>query len=387
MKKPEFLPEKEISVIDKITGSEFYLVIDHLRYGICTGGLRISEDVTLDEVRRLAQTMSMKFSVFNLPVSGAKSGIRLTKGLTTVQRMEVVSRFAEAMSPYLTECYLTGDDLGCTQADIKKIYDTLNLHPLVASKHILAKTKMRSLILSTPDFVLTHFFPEFSKFGLNMTVKGLFHSLKNFLSSDNVLEAGHSISLQGVGSVGRGLLQLLAQLNVKIVKVSDKLGCVENFDGIPIKNLLKCIGSDGLIDRDKLSTSVSFSTSAKEMWCHGKIDILIPAATADVIDSSNIDLLECKYILQAANIVMDIELEEHLHRKGIVVLPDFLVNSAMSCGFGLMVSNQANAFSQRSIEVKTLDLMKNTQVELYEQSKKEGVSLRELFFSRLQHGH
>jgi glutamate dehydrogenase/leucine dehydrogenase len=56
-------------------------------------------------------------------------------------------------------------------------------------------------------------------------------------------------------------------------------------------------------------------------------EILIPAATADVINSGNVDLIKCRIVLQGANIPVTKEAEELLHRKGILSVPDFIANA------------------------------------------------------------
>ena len=54
---------------------EGYVVIDTLVDDRSAGGVRIADDLPLDEVRELAGEMSLKYALFLLPRGGAKSGI------------------------------------------------------------------------------------------------------------------------------------------------------------------------------------------------------------------------------------------------------------------------------------------------------------------------
>lgn len=56
-------------------------------------------------------------------------------------------------------------------------------------------------------------------------------------------------------------------------------------------------------------------------------DILIPAATPDVIHSGNAGAIAARLILQGANIPATREAEEALHRRGILIVPDFIANA------------------------------------------------------------
>ena len=56
-------------------------------------------------------------------------------------------------------------------------------------------------------------------------------------------------------------------------------------------------------------------------------DIWIPAARPDVITMANVEALRAKLVLQGANIPISPEAEVRLHQRGILNLPDFIVNA------------------------------------------------------------
>ena len=60
---------------DPVTGRNGYLVIDRLVRGISGGGTRVRRGVTIEEVERLAHTMTLKNGSLNVPSGGAKAGL------------------------------------------------------------------------------------------------------------------------------------------------------------------------------------------------------------------------------------------------------------------------------------------------------------------------
>ena len=67
-------PRLRVIWTDPVTGRRGYAVIDRMVNGLAGGGTRMRSGVTLDEVERLARTMSYKNGAFNLPGGGAKGG-------------------------------------------------------------------------------------------------------------------------------------------------------------------------------------------------------------------------------------------------------------------------------------------------------------------------
>ena len=57
------------------------------------------------------------------------------------------------------------------------------------------------------------------------------------------------------------------------------------------------------------------------------VDVLIPAALPDVINQSNVNNVKAKIIVEGANIPMREDIEEVLHWRKILVVPDFVANA------------------------------------------------------------
>jgi len=68
-------PEKILQVFDQKSGMKGIVVIDNTLRGPGKGGIRMSPEVSIDEVSKLARAMTLKTAIADLPFGGAKSGI------------------------------------------------------------------------------------------------------------------------------------------------------------------------------------------------------------------------------------------------------------------------------------------------------------------------
>ena len=56
-------------------------------------------------------------------------------------------------------------------------------------------------------------------------------------------------------------------------------------------------------------------------------DILIPCAVERTISKANMDLIKCKLLVEGANGPVTVEAEKYLEERGVVIVPDILINS------------------------------------------------------------
>lgn len=159
---------------------------------------------------------------------------------------------------------------------------------------------------------------------------------------------GLVIAIQGVGTVGSKLADYLTQENVKLIITDlnyDRLKDVQ--DKYPQTKIVK--------PEEIIST---------------ECDILSPCALGPVITKKNVSDLRCKIIAGAAyNLLEDAGLCEDLHRMGILIAPDFVINAGemflTEDQFRILSKDQALA-SAREI----YDMM----AKVIAKSKKENIS-------------
>ena len=71
----EWGPEKVVCVSDRRSGMRGVLLIDNSARGVGKGGTRMSPNLSVMEVARLARTMTWKWAAVDLFHGGAKAGI------------------------------------------------------------------------------------------------------------------------------------------------------------------------------------------------------------------------------------------------------------------------------------------------------------------------
>ncbi|HYL17263.1 MAG TPA: Glu/Leu/Phe/Val dehydrogenase dimerization domain-containing protein, partial [Burkholderiales bacterium] len=101
-------PELEVTVRDPLLGVEGYVVVWNTGIsaggplpGCGKGGTRIMPQVSLDEIKMLARTMALKYAAADLPLGGAKSGLKLDPSAPGFERQ--YRRFVRLCAPFLHE--------------------------------------------------------------------------------------------------------------------------------------------------------------------------------------------------------------------------------------------------------------------------------------------
>jgi glutamate dehydrogenase (NAD(P)+) len=306
---------------DPETGRHGYVVIDRLVRGISGGGTRVRRGVTLEEVERLARTMTYKNGALNVPSGGAKSG--LDCDLSEPGGRDLLVRFVRAMLPLLQTRWATAEDMGVTQEELDSVFEEVGL-----GLSVYAGLK------ATGDFDGAM---ALVRRGLSVKVEGI--GLADLIGGYGVAEAaaaalehlgrpiqGTRAVVQGFGSMGGGTARYLARSGVKVVGAVDVHGCVVNPEGLDVERLLANRTAAGDIERASLPSGTG--ERPREEWLDIDCEILVPAALGDVLTEANADAVRASVVVEAANIPTTQAAGRRLHERGVVVVPDFVANSA-----------------------------------------------------------
>src|SRR5438445_1554755 len=118
--KDDFGPEKIFEVYDSKTGMKGVLVIDNTWRGVSKGGIRMTPSVDVEEVFRLARTMTWKNAMADLPFGGAKSGIVADpRTITCGEKKAIVQSFSRALKPLVSCLYIAGPVVSTTEEVMK----------------------------------------------------------------------------------------------------------------------------------------------------------------------------------------------------------------------------------------------------------------------------
>lgn len=271
------------------------VVVDNTALGPAVGGVRVSPRVTADEVRRLARTMTLKNSLAGLPHGGAKAGIMADPA--TMNKERTFRVFARM----IRDCadYIPGPDMGCDETAMAWIHDE-------TGRAVGLPEEIGGLPLDK----------------LGATGFGLAECAEVAAPLAGIGLKGARVAIQGFGSVGKAAARFLTAKGAILVAVSDSRGGVLDPDGIDLEALTAIKEETGTVDGygkgRRITTEELFGVAC---------DILIPAATPDVIHQGNAGAVTARLILQGANIPVTAEAEEALHRHGVLIVPDFIANA------------------------------------------------------------
>jgi glutamate dehydrogenase (NAD(P)+) len=130
------------------------------------------------------------------------------------------------------------------------------------------------------------------------------------------------VVIQGFGNVGGMAAKLMAARGFKIIAIIEYYGAVYNPNGLDIEALMEHRRDTGSISDFHGGESMD---KAEAMFL--ECDVLVPAATENVITSENASRLRCRILCEGANGPTTAIADEILADKKITVIPDILANA------------------------------------------------------------
>lgn len=307
----EFGPQYIVKVYDPNIEMEGFLVIDNLALGPGKGGIRMTSDVSEEEVRRLARTMTWKNAIADIPFGGAKAGI-VWNGGTDELKKRYVQSFARAIKVFVPKKYIAGPDVNTGEREMQWFVEATGNWRSATGKP--ANLCMKIFGKAGEKCGIPH---EFGSTGF-----GVAHSTKVAAEILKLPLEGASVAIHGFGNVGTFTAKYLSEMQARIVAVADREGAVYEKGGLDIKKL------SGIANQRKSVVTYGNSQriSAEDFWAL-TVDILIPASVTDVINASNKGRISAKIIVEGGNIPMRENIEKELFDRGILFVPDFVANA------------------------------------------------------------
>ena len=131
------------------------------------------------------------------------------------------------------------------------------------------------------------------------------------------------IAVQGFGNAGKYAYTLSKKLfGANVVAISDSEGAIYDDKGLDLAKLEKAKKDTGSVQGYEGGKKLT-----NEQLLESEVDILIPAAIENQITGKNADKINAKLVLELANGPVTPDADKILHERGILDLPDFLVNS------------------------------------------------------------
>jgi len=311
IKKDEFGPEMIVKVYDPKIGMEGFLVVHNTALGPGKGGIRMTPNITEEEVYRLASTMTWKNSLAGIPFGGAKAGI-VWNGGTEELKKQFVQSFARSIKLLTPKKYIAGPDVNTGEKEMTWFVD--------------ATGNWRSATGKPANLCMKIFGGEGEKCGIphefGSTGWGVAQSTKAVADALGLDFNGIKVSIHGFGNVGTFTYKFLTEMGAKVVALADHTGVIHSEDGLDGKKI-----KDMVREGKHISSYPGLKKLSPEDFWKIPVDIMIPASVTDVINENNKKDIKAKIIIEAANIPMREEIEQELLGKGIFILPDFVANA------------------------------------------------------------
>ncbi|HEV2326454.1 MAG TPA: Glu/Leu/Phe/Val dehydrogenase [Terracidiphilus sp.] len=277
--------------------------------GPCKGGIRYSPEVTLEEVRALASWMTWKCAVVNIPFGGAKGGVicdprKMSQGELERMTRRYTSEISDFIGP---EKDVPAPDMNTNEQTMAWIMDTYSMH---------ARRTVTSVVTGKPLNV------GGSRGRIEATGRGVMVASDESLRYLNKPIEGCRVIIQGFGNVGCNSARLMMEHGYVIIGIAEIDGGLYNANGIDIHQLLEYKYRNNSV----LGFPGAEATPAEELLI-ADCDILIPAATENVITSRNAEKIKARIIVEGANGPTTAVADEILSEKRIFIVPDILANA------------------------------------------------------------
>ena len=290
-------PAKVIHVYEPTLGLKATLVVDNVACGAAIGGLRMAPDVSTLECIRLARAMTLKNAAAGLPHGGGKSVLYSDPRLPRDQKERLIRAFAHALRN--ERDYIFGPDMGTDEACMAWINDEIG-------RAVGLPAALGGIPLDE----------------IGATGWGLRQAAEVAAPYCGLDLRGARVVIQGFGAVGKHAARFLVECGAVLVAASDSQGTIYNPQGLAVAELIALKEA-----KRAVSNYADGRRLDRDAVLDVECDIWIPAARPDVIREDNADRLKTRLVLQGANIPFTVQAEAMLYGRGVIVVPDFVVNA------------------------------------------------------------
>ena len=276
--------------------------------GPMKGGLRYHPAMDEDHAAALANLMTWKTAIVDVPFGGAKGGINCDPSTMSERELNSVTRrFVEQTKEII------GPTIDIPAPDV-------NTNAKVMGWIMDEYSKYAGF---SPAVVTGKPLELFGSEGRDeATGRGVMVVLEEALKERGKSWEGIHVAIQGFGNVGSNSARLIAGQGARIIAVADHLGGVSNADGLDISALIAWTGEHHTVKG--FPGGKPFDSPEIIAW---DVDVLIPAALEDAITEENVNGVKADIIIEGANGPTSPAAHEILIERGVLIVPDILANA------------------------------------------------------------
>lgn len=340
---------------------EGYRVIHSTILGPSKGGIRFDMHVNLDEVKALAAWMTWKCAVVDIPYGGAKGGVACSPREMSAGEIErLVRAYTQAMADVFgPDQDIPAPDMGTGPREMAWLMDQYSrIQGMTTPAVVTGKPVVMGGSLGRT---------EATGRGVMVTAMAAMEKLK-------INPYKSSAAVQGFGNVGSWAARLLHERGLLVKAISDISGAYFNDKGLDIEAAVKYRevkkGTlDGFAGAEKISNEDLLTLD---------VDLLVPAATEDVITGTNAPRIRAKLIVEGANGPTSSKADNMINEKGIMVVPDILANAGgVTVSYFEWVQNRLGyKWTADRVNRRSDRIMKDAFINVYKTSQDYKVPMR-----------
>jgi glutamate dehydrogenase (NAD(P)+) len=340
---------------------EGYRVVHSTILGPSKGGIRFDPHVNLDEVKALAAWMTWKCAVVDIPYGGAKGGVACNPREMSAGEIE---RLVRAYTLSMIDIFgpdkdIPAPDMGTGPREMAWLMDEysrtqgMTVNAVVTGKPIVLGGSLGRT---------------------EATGRGVMVSTLAAMEKLKINPYKATCAVQGFGNVGSWAARLLSERGLKVQAISDITGAYYNENGIDIEKAVAY--------RDKNKGLLTGFAEAESLGTQDiltlPVDVLVPAATEDVITAKNASEIKAKLIIEGANGPTSSKADNIIYEKGISVVPDILANAGgVTVSYFEWVQNRLGyKWTAERVNRRSDRIMKDAFDNVYKTAVEYKVSLR-----------
>jgi leucine dehydrogenase len=274
--------------------------------------------------------MTYKWAAAGVEAGGGKAVIAIPDDLDVESRGELLRRYGAFVQKH-KGLFLTGPDLGTSSEDMDIIAET-------GTPYVFARTPKEGGAGNPGPF----------------TALGVFTSIQVVVERvfDDATLMGKRIAIQGVGSVGRELIELLREAGAEVLFSDVDEAAVGYF----------C---------DEVGLQCFLPEEVYDSPC----DIFAPCAVGGILNEKTIPRLRCRAVAGAANNQLATPEDAlRLREREILYAPDFIANSG---GAIAIIGMETRGWSRKEAEEKVTKTIKDNLLQVFELAETERVDTDE----------
>ncbi len=331
--------------------------------GPMKGGLRFHPDMDEDHAAALANLMTWKTAVVDVPFGGAKGGINCDPGKMSERELNIVTRrFVEQTKEIIGPTTdIPAPDVNTNAKVMGWIMDEYSKYAGFSPAVVTGKP--------------LHLFGSEGRD--EATGRGVMVVLDEALKDRGKSWQDVRVAVQGFGNVGANAARLIAEQGAKIVAIGDHMGGVSNDNGLDIDELIAWTQENRTVKG--FAGGEPFNSPEVITW---DVDVLIPAALEGAINPDNADKIKADIIIEGANAPTSPAAHEALVQRGVLIVPDILANAGgVTVSYFEWVQNiQQFRWRKDRVDQELTDMMRKAYAAVKEVAKQHSIDLRTAAF-------